>query len=89
MLFYESVNKRNGELLCGMVLAAHRLQERERERERERHSCPCSQMGTAGNASEQNWPIIQEADLEDLSSCAQLSTTLRTRGDYTHCITNS
>jgi hypothetical protein len=46
------------------------------------------QMGTAGDASEQNWLIIQ-ADLEDLSSCAQLSTTLRTRTDYTHCITNS
>lgn len=45
-------------------------------------------MGTAGDAPEQNWPIIQ-AHLEDLSSYAQLSTTLRTRGDYTHCITNS
>lgn len=27
MVFYESVNKRNGELLYGVVLAAHRLQE--------------------------------------------------------------
>lgn len=28
VLFYDSVNKRNGELLYGMALAAHRLQER-------------------------------------------------------------
>lgn len=37
-------------------------------------------MGTAGDAYEQNWPNIQ-VDLEDLNSCAQLSTTVRTRVD--------
>jgi len=79
VLFYESVNKRNGELLYGT---------RRTQAAGETHSWPCSQMGTAGDAYEQNWPNIQ-VDLEDLSSCAQLSTTLRTRGDYTHCITNS